>query len=134
VVSFFVVHLFYIRRYKKESFKRNAILALAAVSFCAAGCLSGISFPYILLLGGVYAVLIFTSTALAFKSELPKTNKKLAETGMILFLLCDFNVAVSFFAHGGSLVCWIAGILEWIFYIPSQALLALSAVEYDPIS
>jgi len=130
VLSFLIVHLLYIRRYKKKSFKRNLILALAAASFSAAGFWASFSFPYILLLGAVYAVFIFTSTILAFRSNLPPINKRLAEIGMVLFLLCDLNVAISFLAQSGSLVQWIAGNLEWIFYIPSQALLALSAAGY----
>lgn len=132
VVSFYCVHLLYIRRYKKKFFKRNFLMALAAAAFSAVGFLSGFFFPYILLLGAVYAVLLFTSVILAFKSSLPPVNKRLAGTGMILFLLCDFNVAVSFFARSGSLPFRIAGALEWIVYIPSQALLALSVLDYDP--
>jgi hypothetical protein len=130
VVCFFATHLLYIKRYKRKSFKRNCIVALAAAAFSAAGFLAGLDFPYILLLGAVYAYLIFTATGLAFRSALPKINKRLAEIGMVFFLLCDFNVAVCFFARSGSALYLAAGILEWMFYIPSQALLALSGAAY----
>ncbi len=130
VVCFFAAHLLYIKRYKRKSFKRNCIVALSATAFSLAGYLSGLDISYILLLGAVYAYLIFTATGLAFRSALPKINKRLAEIGMVLFLLCDLNVAVGFLVHSGNPLSYVAGILEWMFYIPSQALLALSGIAY----
>lgn len=130
IVFFSFVQLFYIRRYKKESLKRNLSFALIIMVFCLAGFALGLQLPFISLLGAVYAVLIITATGLAFRSNLPPKNKKLAGAGMILFLLCDTNVMVSFFAPGTSLFYEITSILIWVFYIPSQALLSLSAVDY----
>lgn len=131
VLAFFIVHLLYIRRYKKSSLNRNLIIALIASLFSAVGTLAGLRFPYILLLGAVYSLLIFTAAGLAFRSNLPRINKRLAQTGMVLFILCDLNVAIGFFARSGGPLFTVANTLEWLFYIPSQALLALSSADYE---
>lgn len=131
IIFFSFVQLFYIRRYKKDSFKRNLFMALIFITFCIIGFALGLQLPYISLLGIVYAVLIITATGLAFRSNLPKINKKLIETGMILFLFCDTNVMLSFFALKISLFYEITSNLVWVFYIPSQVLLSLSAVDYE---
>ena len=131
IVSFYFAHLCYIRRYRRESFKRNLVTVLAVLLFCTVGFLSGLKFPYVFLLGTVYAVLIITVTGLAFLSGLPKINKRLAGIGMILFLICDANVALSFFAPKTGMLYGIADALVWIFYIPSQALLSLSAADFE---
>ena len=130
IVVFYFTHLCYIRRYRKESFKKNLVMVMAVLLFCAVGFLAGLRFPYVFLLGMVYAVLIITATGLAFQSSLPKTNKMLAGVGMILFILCDANVALSFLAPKTGMLQGIADALAWIFYIPSQALLSLSAFGY----
>jgi uncharacterized membrane protein YhhN len=131
IICFYFAHLCYIRRYRRGSFKRNLVMVLAALLFCTVGFLSGLNFPYVFLLGSVYAVLIITATGLAFLSGLPKTNKRLAGIGMILFLLCDSNVAISFFAPKTGMLYGIADALIWIFYIPSQAMLSLSAADFE---
>jgi uncharacterized membrane protein YhhN len=131
IVCFYFVHLCYIRRYKKKSFIRNFVLALAVIAFCTVGFIAGLKLPYVPLLGVVYAVLIVTATGLAFRSNLPQVNKRLAEVGMILFLLCDTNVALSFFASKFGQFNQIISTLVWVFYTPSQLFLSLSAVDYN---
>lgn len=74
-----------------------------------------------------YAVLILTVTACTFCSHLPQPGKRLAQAGMVLFLLCDICVVVFNLAPAGSLLYRMAAPLMWLFYLPAQALLALSA-------
>jgi uncharacterized membrane protein YhhN len=50
-----------------------------------------------------------------------KTRKYLISIGMLLFFLCDINVALYNLTNS-----FIPGILMWLFYLPSQLLLSLS--------
>ena len=84
-----------------------------------------------------YAICLLTSVTKAiksFKSNLyPFPNKYMIVFGMILFLLCDICVALSNLAVILPLTTpfilslqQIASFLIWMFYLPSQLLLALS--------
>jgi uncharacterized membrane protein YhhN len=128
IATFMCAHLCYIKRYKPAAFRFFLIIALIDLLFCLAGVLFALNLPYLFILGGVYALLIIAATVSAFRSNLPKTNKRLACMGMVLFLLCDSNLAINFLAPAGSLLA-VSGMLIWLFYIPSQACLALSAGE-----
>jgi hypothetical protein len=78
----------------------------------------------------VYAVLLTTSLLVALKSE------GLIAYALILFFLCDINVALSnifqvypVYIRGMSLA-FITGFLVWIFYLPSQLFLTLSGFKH----
>ncbi len=74
----------------------------------------------------------------AYKSNLyPYPNKHMIVCGMVLFLLCDINVALHNVTEvmllSGNLIDTlhnISAILIWLFYIPSQVLLSLSGYNY----
>ncbi len=82
------------------------------------------------ILGAVYSVCLGTSVykalALWRKGYYPARNKWLINVGMILFLLCDINVALSY-----TLGNRIFFALIWIFYLPSQILLVTSGSRQD---
>jgi uncharacterized membrane protein len=78
-----------------------------------------------------YVLLIVCVTIAAFLSERPKTNKTLSTVGMCLFLACDFHVALFNTQPAGSPVSAIAFVLMWVFYLPAQTLLALSAHDFS---
>lgn len=131
IASFMFAHLCYIKRFRPGTFKTFLIIAVTGIIICLAGVLAGYSLPYGDMLGAVYCLLIFTATVTAFRSNLPKINKRLACAGMVLFILCDTNVAICNSAPAGSALTLAAFPLIYLFYIPSQAFLALSAGEYS---
>ncbi|WP_186429471.1 lysoplasmalogenase family protein [Clostridium sp. BSD9I1] len=76
-----------------------------------------------LIIGFIYAVILLYSVYIGWKTLkgafYPMYSRYLVAIGMILFLLCDINVALSVILKDLS-------ILIWIFYLPSQILLVLS--------
>lgn len=77
----------------------------------------------------VYAILLTTSLLFALR------YKGLIAYGLILFFLCDINVALSYLIHSYSIYIFhiplrfITSFLVWIFYFPSQLLLTLSGFK-----
>lgn len=94
----------------------------------------------LLALAGTYAVLFMVNIAVNihyFRQEntlLPKLNKTLLLAGLILFALCDVNVALFNLPRQfeGLLpdVFPQAFYLIWVFYLPSQLLLAISGIAF----
>ena len=79
----------------------------------------------------VYACALSASTLFAYQNRkvYPYPNRVLVPLGMLLFLLCDINVMLYHelpIGFAGS-AAWV---LIWIFYLPSQALLALSGAKF----
>ncbi|MDR3296076.1 MAG: hypothetical protein LBT26_09665 [Clostridiales Family XIII bacterium] len=78
-----------------------------------------------------YVLLIICVTIAAFLSERPWANKTLSKVGMCLFLVCDFHVALFNTQPAGSSVSAVAFVLMWVFYLPAQSMLALSAHDFS---
>jgi hypothetical protein len=82
---------------------------------------------------GVYAILIIAVTIAAFKRRQAHANNILSRLGMILFLLCDVNVLLwnmRTMAGVTEIPHWTVTII-WMFYLPGQTMLALSAYNFD---
>lgn len=80
-------------------------------------------------LGIVYALLFFVHVCIAFslwKQKKAKPYFGLYLLGLFLFICCDVLVALGHFTTPQP-------ILIWIFYAPSQLLLAFSAKELPPL-
>ncbi len=122
-------HLCYIRRYRVKLFKPFLTTVLSFLLFCFIAYICRLDFPLIPILGVVYTILIFTVTITGFLSSLPGANKKLVIAGMILFLLCDLNVAATFLSPDAHFLGLATAALISLFYIPSQICLALSSVD-----
>ncbi|MGN9165790.1 lysoplasmalogenase family protein [Tissierellaceae bacterium HCP3S3_D8] len=67
----------------------------------------------------------------------PKINRTMILLGMILFLLCDINVAIYNilgYIHSSdgiwNLLYKISSISMWLYYLPSQVLLSLSGYDF----
>ena len=78
------------------------------------------------LASGYFISIIFSvSGAASAYKKYPSPNNRFILTGMILFLLCDINVGIYNLAPLSkySRLFWS---LIWVFYIPSQILLAVS--------
>ena len=71
-----------------------------------------------------------------FKKNLyPKLNARMVALGMILFLLCDINVLLynilKYTNQTEGIMYIISSFSMWLYYLPSQVLLALSGYNYD---
>jgi hypothetical protein len=84
-----------------------------------------------------YAICIITSVICAIKNKYQSPNKYMVAFGMILFLLCDINVALRNITSLISLpetftaaTYELSTVLIFVFYLPSQLLLALSGTNW----
>jgi hypothetical protein len=81
-----------------------------------------------------YSVCLITSFTRAQKNTYPKPNKYMAACGMLLFLLCDINVGlrnISSLINMPEFFIAQTYTLIFIFYLPSQLLLALSGINWS---
>ncbi|HCQ88645.1 MAG TPA: hypothetical protein DIU45_01360 [Clostridium sp.] len=88
-----------------------------------------------------YAICLIISIRKAIKvcknNLYPYPNKYMIAYGMILFILCDINVALYNVTEVTG-ISWtfidivhnITGLLIWLFYVPSQLLLSLSGYNF----
>jgi hypothetical protein len=76
----------------------------------------------------IYGCLLITSLYLAFK-----TRQYIIGGGMVLFFMCDANVAlyniITRTQNSFSQAEFIIGFLIWLFYLPSQLMLTLSGFD-----
>lgn len=97
----------------------------------------------IIFLAITYATLFLTTIAVTFlyfnqnkAPKLPRFNKILIVLGLILFALCDINVMLynlPRYLHVRIISIHVQdniNALIWIFYLPSQLLLAISGIKY----
>jgi hypothetical protein len=75
-----------------------------------------------------YAVCIISAVIGSFAAckKRPSRQKLVAFSGMALFLLCDINVALYNIFRGYKIYLFFR-VMIWVFYLPSQLLLSLSA-------
>ncbi|NLX61191.1 MAG: hypothetical protein GXZ06_01495 [Tissierellia bacterium] len=95
--------------------------------------------PLILLLSLIYGICfiinLYRSIIVYAENIYPKLNSIMVVVGMILFLLCDINVAIfniiknSYFQFNG-LLYKMSYVAMWFFYVPSQVLLSLSGYKF----
>lgn len=130
ICVFCFAHLCYLRRYESRMFVPGVVLVAGLFAALGLGAALQWQLPNMFVAAGVYAVLIISVSASVFGAALPRKNKNFAAMGMVLFLLCDVNVALYNLLPGGRLHR-AASVLMWFFYLPAQALLALSVYDYD---
>jgi len=124
VAVFCFAHMCYILRATGATQKKVLIFAAIAVGIFVAF-ING----WLIALSGIYAALFITNIVLNFKFQ--KINRLLVLTGLILFALCDINVALFNLPRHFDInftFPW-AFTLVWVFYLPSQVLLAVSAMR-----
>lgn len=141
VALFCVVQITYSVRYANKK-PKTTLIKFFIIFLCLAGSYYILSlfiqkinilFPVSLF----YLICLLTSVSsaiLAFKNNLyPSPSKYRVVFGMILFLLCDTCVALSnlsgllpFIGYKLEWASHIAFLFIWVFYLPSQLLLALS--------
>jgi len=137
VFVFLGAHLFALLRYRPR-WAIPAGIAAAAV-FALALLLAprvlraNTELSLIIAVCGAYAVLIISVTISTFHSPQPRLNTLFSRLGMCLFLACDVNVAIFNILPAGLPAHTASIILMWLFYLPAQSLLALSACHWGKI-
>lgn len=100
--------------------------------FLIAWVLAAFVFRSVIGLAAIYATLfaanIFVNT---YKNRRPKVNYYLVAAGLLLFALCDVNVLLFNLPRYASASYEFSGAyaLIWLFYLPAQALLAVSSIS-----
>lgn len=145
VVSFCFTQIFYSIRYRSGEFKlvlKNSIIIFLLVSIFYLTVNHFIADMDILIgISLYYSIFLISNVVKSIKickyNLYPSPNKYLIAIGMVLFLLCDINVALRSIS-GDIYSLWniadlytnIFSSLVWIFYIPSQVLLSLSGYRF----
>ncbi|MCL2577639.1 MAG: hypothetical protein FWE27_06270 [Defluviitaleaceae bacterium] len=128
VAVFCFVHVFYI--FRAIDYKKWMLAAFSG--FAVLWCVAVLVLQSVIILAGIYAFLFALNIIVNYKACRPKLNYYLVMAGLILFALCDVNVMLynlpqylgvseNFFPAALTLI--------WVFYLPSQVLLAVSAVR-----
>jgi len=131
MMVFCCAHIAWLARYRLSAVRPAAMVTGAVFAVCIVLLLTGRGAPVLYIIGVLYAGLILTVTVCAFRSRLPKGMRLLAGLGMVLFLLCDVNVALYNLLPDSGLHHTF-GVRMWLFYLPAQALLAASCVAWPP--
>lgn len=140
IILFALVQIIYYIRYKKckasLAIIKFTIIFLYVIFVYSILRLLSIKIEVLFVIGFFYSICLILSTLesiRAFKNNFyPLPNKYMILIGMILFLLCDLNVAISNLIKGANmpLIYSISTILIWFFYLPSQILLSISGYKY----
>lgn len=128
--AFCGAHLVWQIRYRLRAYKPLLVITILFWATIIGLRLAGVGGPLESLAAAMYAVLLIADTVGAFRAELPRLNACLVRVGMILFILCDLNVALRYLMTGGGLY-QLATTLMWVFYMPAQLCLALSVGRYE---
>lgn len=98
-----------------------------------------VDIDFIIAIGIFYGICLLSSlkeALLLYKSDPHKSINKMILFGMVLFLLCDINLGLNYTlgelqatSYILNLTRSISSISIWIYYLPSQMLLALSATD-----
>ena len=145
VATFCIVQIIYCIRYLPKKAYSTIISFATFIAITAIGSivLSIFSKTIIILfmLAFIYGVCLITRLIRAIKAckekVFPNPNRYMIVAGMILFTLCDINVCLNYLASSPDLHCFFlnqyqatCSFLIWLFYLPSQLLLALSGYDF----
>jgi len=140
IAIFSIVQITYSIRYDVENGKktvRNCIICflILLLIFIVANLITEV--PFIILLALFYGICLITNVIKAKKAYIngvfPKPNGVMVVLGMVLFLLCDINVALynvlgTFYIN--EPLYRISSVSMWLYYLPSQLLLSLSGYKF----
>lgn len=146
VVSFSLVQIIYSIRYEITKSSETSLrfisifLSLMFLYLIINLFITEINILFIAVL--FYAICIIVSLVKTIKvyrfNLYPYPNKHMILYGMVLFLLCDINVALYNLTEvtgfsGSSIDTFhnVSGTLIWLFYVPSQLLLSLSGYNFS---
>lgn len=119
IAVFCIAHLAYITRFKAEIWKQCSGFYLLSMLLVIA---VELPWPRFYSVAAVYACLIFIVSWTSRKN-------RLAFIGMLFFLACDVNVMLYNVLPRQNPLYEISMFAMWLFYLPAQVLLALSAAS-----
>lgn len=141
VLLFILVQVLYAYRISAGSQWHVKAFVLLGIALFLTGfyfTVSGGEYGILILVGIFYSILfIWNIIDLILADDSHFSNKSFFLMGLILYAVCDIHVLVynfpSFFQKNALLGTWyaFAGIAMWLFYLPGQVLLSLSAVPND---
>lgn len=134
ILFFCCAHALHIRRISIFWF-RAALAAMGIVPlFYIIAQAYRCSLPALLIAAALYAALLLCHTACAFflaPKQLPARNARMLRAGTLLLFCCDLCVLRCNLPPDTGTLYTAALTMMWAFYLPSQVLLALSALHYD---
>ena len=122
IFFFCLMQLTYLKRYNARFFQAGIIFSALAILLRFL-----LPFEPLYIIAGLYAILIGSCFLATFRTKLPKFNLYCVRIGMALFILCDINVALYSQLPRSSNFYEFVAVAMWLFYLPAQLLLALSA-------
>ena len=142
VAIFTLAQIIYTIRYDPENkvnIIKSYILAFIILLFIYFIVKAFLNVDLIVFISICYGVSLITNvykSIVIFRKKLyPNPNAAMVALGMVLFLLCDINVAMyNILEHvhkTGGIIYRIASVSMWLYYLPSQVLLALSGYKYE---
>jgi len=132
IAVFCLTHVCYALRAIPEHRKPNGRAVLFAFTCVAVIAAVLLTLDNAIALAGVYASLFAVNLGLNFKFRRVNHNAWLIIAGLILFALCDITVALYNIPNYLGVLLWLRRVYPaiWLFYLPAQTLLALSAITY----
>ncbi len=135
VALFCIVQITYIARYDIDRFgkiiKKLFIIFIIIFSIYIVLVFLNNNVDFLILLALFYSICICCSLYKSLRAmkegRYPRSNGELIVLGMILFVLCDINVALYYM----GIMEFLTSHLIWIFYLPSQFLLSISGYKFN---
>ena len=133
VAVFCFAHVAYIMRAVSDKKSRIYALLPFAVAGLAIAALAMVWLDGIYVVTAMYGTLFVTNIYLSARHI--RRNRALVMTGLLLFAACDICVLLFNLPRymGAPEVLRIVFPLIWVFYLPSQVLLAVSAVDFSRV-
>lgn len=131
--TFCFVHMAYILRVRSRKYLWviiGTLLLVLPLYFATDYLITTAALYFVLFLQDIVAHMVYYR-----KESLPMINRRLMLAGILLFALCDINVLLFNLPRFVSLPDGLsdtAFTLIWVFYMPAQGLLAVSALRYPP--
>jgi len=128
VAVFCFVHVCYILRVFPTHKYKFALLAVPILVFFV------FANNALFVLAGIYATLFIFNIFINIR--FCKKNRSIIITGLVLFALCDINVMLFNLPRHLDIPVifpWAFNLI-WVFYLPSQLLLAVSAVKFNKLN
>ena len=122
IFVFCLMQLTYLKRYNVRFFAAGIFFAAIAIIVYLL-----LSIEPLYVISGLYATLIGSCFLATFRTQLPEFNLYCVRIAMALFILCDIHVALYDHLSTSSSYYQVAAIAMWLFYLPAQFLLAMSA-------
>ncbi|NLZ49791.1 MAG: hypothetical protein GX895_13625 [Clostridiales bacterium] len=149
VITFCLVQIIYFMRYLSKNnhytvIKLITFIVITTIIYLTLSIFSK-NIMFLFMVAFIYTITLIASVIRSIKSckekYFPSPNRYMIVVGMMLFMLCDINVGLSYLASNSNFHCTFlnkyeatSSFLIWLFYLPSQVLLALSGYDFDKLN